>query len=163
MHAATINADEFFQGPFEVIDQATRSIVFLGEDDTRPMGERVRRFLDRYGGETFYVDGRDFAHSQVNLALGNCPSQTEPVQGDDPICVAGGGTGRQPGSSFKPFTLATAFEQARQERERPRLVQFQPQGRALRRTVQRRRTRRPGQTGHGTDRVARSGPQGAAG
>jgi fructoselysine-6-P-deglycase FrlB-like protein len=61
MHAATINADEFFQGPFEVIDKQTRSIVFLGEDDTRPMGERVRRFLDAYGGETFSVDGKDFA------------------------------------------------------------------------------------------------------
>ena len=60
MHAATINADEFFQGPFEVIDEATKSILFLGEDATRPMGERVRRFLDRYGGETCIVDGRDF-------------------------------------------------------------------------------------------------------
>ena len=68
MHAATINADEFFQGPFEVIDKATRSIVFLGEDDTRPMGERVRRFLDRYGGETFYVDGQDFALPGVEPA-----------------------------------------------------------------------------------------------
>ncbi|MDQ6796772.1 MAG: penicillin-binding transpeptidase domain-containing protein, partial [Actinomycetota bacterium] len=29
----------------------------------------------------------------------------------DPICIAGGGTGRQPGSSFKPFTLAKAFEE----------------------------------------------------
>jgi fructoselysine 6-phosphate deglycase len=61
MHATTINADEFFQGPFEVIDKDTKSIVFLGEDDTRPMGERVRRFLEQYGGQTFYVDGREFA------------------------------------------------------------------------------------------------------
>jgi penicillin-binding protein 1A len=29
---------------------------------------------------------------------------------DGPICVGGGGSGRQPGSSFKPFTLAKAFE-----------------------------------------------------
>ncbi len=58
-HAATINADEFFQGPFEVIDPDTKTIVFLGEDDSRPMGERVRRFLGTYSGETFYVDSRD--------------------------------------------------------------------------------------------------------
>ncbi|MCU1635202.1 MAG: Fructoselysine 6-phosphate deglycase, partial [Cryobacterium sp.] len=58
-HATTINSDEFFQGPFEVIDKDTKTIVFLGEDDTRPMGERVRRFLGTYGGETFYVDSRD--------------------------------------------------------------------------------------------------------
>jgi fructoselysine-6-P-deglycase FrlB-like protein len=59
MHAATINADEFFQGPFEVFDSATKSLVFLGEDATRPMGERVSRFLDQYSGETYYLDGRD--------------------------------------------------------------------------------------------------------
>jgi len=33
--------------------------VFLGEDETRPMGERVRRFLNTYGGETYYVDSAD--------------------------------------------------------------------------------------------------------
>jgi fructoselysine 6-phosphate deglycase len=60
MHAATINADEFFQGPFEIVDKDSNIIVFLGEDDTRPMCERVCRFLNRYNGQTFYVDGRDF-------------------------------------------------------------------------------------------------------
>ncbi|MET4638092.1 SIS domain-containing protein [Mycetocola sp. 2940] len=59
MHAATINADEFFQGPFEVFDAETRSIVFLGEDETRPMAERAQRFLDQYSGQTHYVDSRD--------------------------------------------------------------------------------------------------------
>ena len=42
------------------------------------------------GGRDFYAEG-----GQVNLALGQ----------------AGGGTGRQPGSSFKPFVLAEALEQ----------------------------------------------------
>ena len=41
------------------------------------------------------VGGRDFAASRVNLALG----------------ALGGGTGRQPGSAFKPFVLAEALEQ----------------------------------------------------
>ena len=59
MHAATINADEFFQGPFEVFDSETRSIAFLGEDDTRPMAERAQRFLDQYSGVTHYIDSRD--------------------------------------------------------------------------------------------------------
>jgi penicillin-binding protein 1A len=64
------------------------------------------------------VGGRDFAKSQVNLALGNCPvakapkagEELKPPPADAPICVAGGGSGRQPGSSFKPFTLAEALE-----------------------------------------------------
>ena len=40
------------------------------------------------------VGGRDWSTSQVNLALGR----------------AGGGSGRQPGSSFKPIVAATAME-----------------------------------------------------
>ena len=40
------------------------------------------------------IGGRDYSRSQVNLALG----------------TLGGGLGRQPGSSFKPFVLATALE-----------------------------------------------------
>ncbi|MCA1692816.1 MAG: penicillin-binding protein, partial [Actinobacteria bacterium] len=55
------------------------------------------------------VGGRDFASSQVNLALGSCPEG--PASRDGPVCLAGGGSGRQPGSSFKPITLAKAFEE----------------------------------------------------
>ncbi|WP_456286876.1 SIS domain-containing protein [Microbacterium sp. JZ70] len=59
MHASTINANEFFQGPFEVFDKQTRSILFLGEDETRPMAERAERFLDEYSGTTHKIDSRD--------------------------------------------------------------------------------------------------------
>ena len=55
------------------------------------------------------VAGRDFDRSEVNLALGNCEN-VEPAGGRDPVCIDGGGTGRQPGSAFKPFVLAAALE-----------------------------------------------------
>ncbi len=64
------------------------------------------------------VGGRDFARSQVNLALGGCPrvpAEDVPVDvtatcwANDEATVEGGGTGRQPGSSWKPFVLAAAF------------------------------------------------------
>ena len=64
------------------------------------------------------VGGRDFARSQVNLALGGCPRVPEesvPVDveatcwTDKQATVEGGGTGRQPGSSWKPIVLAAAF------------------------------------------------------
>jgi penicillin-binding protein 1A len=59
------------------------------------------------------IGGRDFTRSQVNLALGSCPStgSDQRAPRDTPICIGGGGSGRQPGSSFKPFTLAKAFEE----------------------------------------------------
>lgn len=56
------------------------------------------------------VAGRDFDRSQVNLALGNC-ERVEPAGVGEPMCVDGGGTGRQPGSAFKPFVLARALEE----------------------------------------------------
>jgi penicillin-binding protein 1A len=55
------------------------------------------------------IGGRDFTQSQVNLALGHCDTPPQPKDGV-PFCLDGGGSGRQPGSSFKPFTLAKALE-----------------------------------------------------
>ena len=63
------------------------------------------------------VGGRDFATSQVNLALGGCPRRPtdEKIKVEvEASCwsapsVGGGGLGRQPGSSFKPFVLAAAL------------------------------------------------------
>ena len=61
------------------------------------------------------VGGRDFATSEVNLGLGGCYEPKEemptPVRATcwDGETIEGGGTGRQPGSAFKPFVLAAAF------------------------------------------------------
>jgi penicillin-binding protein 1A len=68
------------------------------------------------GGRDFYAPG-----GQVNLAMGKCPDHPPPNYKVEvePTCwpleeegnyPEGGGSGRQPGSSFKPFVLATAFE-----------------------------------------------------
>jgi penicillin-binding protein 1A len=68
------------------------------------------------------VGGRGYGGNgpgqQVNLALGGCPPQpggvvkmAVPASCWSDGMISGGGTGRQPGSSWKPFTLATAFDQ----------------------------------------------------
>ncbi|HEX2038435.1 MAG TPA: transglycosylase domain-containing protein [Acidimicrobiales bacterium] len=51
--------------------------------------------IDDNGWVRAMVGGRDWAASKVNLAMG----------------TAGGGSGRQPGSTFKPFVLAEAVRQ----------------------------------------------------
>jgi penicillin-binding protein 1A len=72
------------------------------------------------------IGGRDFNASNVNLALGGCYKPPEKAPNGQPNVIdveatcwpldaegrypKSGGTGRQPGSSFKPFVLATAFE-----------------------------------------------------
>jgi len=66
------------------------------------------------------VGGRSFGtgtYASVNFALGGCPdkSRFDPKKIVvaatcwDGTTITGGGGGRQAGSSFKPFTLATAF------------------------------------------------------
>ena len=48
-----------------------------------------------------FISGRDFATDQVNYTLGSTSGGG----------VRGGGSGRQPGSSFKPFVLAQALSE----------------------------------------------------
>jgi len=60
------------------------------------------------------IGGRDFTQDQTNLALGGCQAESGVTVVVPATCAQqavpeGGGTGRQPGSSFKPFVLATAF------------------------------------------------------
>ena len=65
---------------------------FLNRKDD-PAGALVA--IDESGFVKAMVGGKDWGQSQVNLALGS----------------DGGGSGRQPGSTFKPFVLAEAVRQ----------------------------------------------------
>ena len=55
-HAVAVGSGEFLHGSFEVVTEGLPVIVLLGEDATRPMGERVRSFLDRYTDNAHYID-----------------------------------------------------------------------------------------------------------
>ena len=95
---------------------------------TQPPIEMALASVDpRTGFVAALVGGRDFEApgGQVNLALGKCPAPPpglEPVIDVPAACwqpeavyAEGGGTGRQPGSSWKPFVLATALDQGMPE------------------------------------------------
>ena len=56
--AAGYNSGEFFQGAFEMVDQDTAVILWLGEDASRPMGERAQRFLATYAPKHQVIDVR---------------------------------------------------------------------------------------------------------
>lgn len=59
LHASAIHSGEFFHGPFEITDKNTNFIVLANEGRTRPLDERVIRFLERYAEKYEVVDARE--------------------------------------------------------------------------------------------------------
>jgi fructoselysine 6-phosphate deglycase len=49
INSQAIHANEFFHGPFEVVDKSACFIAMLGLGETRPLEERARDFLLRFG------------------------------------------------------------------------------------------------------------------
>jgi fructoselysine-6-P-deglycase FrlB-like protein len=56
-HAVPVGSGEFLHGSFEVVTEDLPVLVLTGEDATRPMGDRVIRFLNRYTPKVHVVDG----------------------------------------------------------------------------------------------------------
>lgn len=92
----------------EVYGGGLRIYTTLDLSDQEAAANAIRSTLDRdddpdaslvalndAGGVQAMVGGFDFERSQVNLAVG----------------TLGGGSGRQPGSSYKPIALATALQE----------------------------------------------------
>ncbi|HXX39427.1 MAG TPA: SIS domain-containing protein [bacterium] len=61
IHAAAVNAAEFFHGAFEIVEEGTPLIVLLGEDVSRPIAERALRFAQRYSRKVVAIDTKDKA------------------------------------------------------------------------------------------------------
>lgn len=51
INSQAIHANEFFHGPFEVLDKTRAFILLKGLDSTRPLEERAEEFLLRFGSE----------------------------------------------------------------------------------------------------------------
>jgi fructoselysine-6-P-deglycase FrlB-like protein len=60
-HAVAFNTGEFFQGAFEMVDDHTAVLLWMGDDTSRPLAERAKRFLNTYCKKARYVDVSDVA------------------------------------------------------------------------------------------------------
>ncbi|MGH9276019.1 MAG: transglycosylase domain-containing protein, partial [Acidimicrobiales bacterium] len=100
-------ADTIFQGGLRIVttidpeaQAAARAQVAEFLDGTEPdLRTSLVAVEPPTGFVRAFVSGRDFATDSVNYALGKTSAGG----------VGGGGSGRQPGSAFKPFVLAQAL------------------------------------------------------
>ena len=56
----SIHAAEFFHGTLELVEDDTSVILFKGEDETRPLVDRVERFAEKITNELFIIDTKDY-------------------------------------------------------------------------------------------------------
>lgn len=68
-HAAHFDAAEFLHGAMEVVTDDVPVILYLGEEETRPIDERAKRFLDTYTRKAWYVDARDLTLPGIEPAM----------------------------------------------------------------------------------------------
>jgi fructoselysine 6-phosphate deglycase len=61
IHSYPIDAAEFFHGPFEVVTPETPLVLLLGEDPSRPLMERVKRFALKTTERLMIYDSKDYA------------------------------------------------------------------------------------------------------
>ncbi|MFT4413724.1 SIS domain-containing protein [Fredinandcohnia humi] len=62
----SIHAAEFFHGTLELVEEDTSVIIFKGEDETRPLAERVERFANKITKELFILDTKDYKLSGIS-------------------------------------------------------------------------------------------------
>ena len=57
----TVACQEFFHGMFEIVDANTPVTLFMGEDEQRPLAERVAAFLPKVCRNYVIIDTKDYA------------------------------------------------------------------------------------------------------
>jgi len=60
LRSRAIHAAEFFHGMLEIVDRDTNVTIFLGEDEQRPLAQRVADFLPRICANYTIVDTKDY-------------------------------------------------------------------------------------------------------
>jgi len=66
IHAKSIHAAEFFHGTLEMVVEDTSVVLFKGEDETRPLMDRVERFAEKITNQLTVIDTKDFAMEGIS-------------------------------------------------------------------------------------------------
>jgi fructoselysine-6-phosphate deglycase len=60
LHTTRVHAAEFFHGSLELVEKDTSVILFVGEDETRPLMDRVQKFVVKYSDDVSVFDTIDY-------------------------------------------------------------------------------------------------------
>ncbi|MEU4550288.1 SIS domain-containing protein [Nonomuraea dietziae] len=60
LRTTRVHSAEFFHGSLELIEKDTSVIIFQGEDETRPLTDRVEAFAKRVSDDVTVLDTRDY-------------------------------------------------------------------------------------------------------
>ncbi|MFT4214765.1 MAG: SIS domain-containing protein [Microbacterium sp.] len=60
LRTTRVQAAEFFHGSLELIEKDTTTLLFFGEDETRPLMDRVRNFAELYSDDVTTFDTADY-------------------------------------------------------------------------------------------------------
>lgn len=71
INSQAIHANEFFHGPFEVVDKNAKFVALIGLDETRRLEERGREFLYRFGAREniLALDAKDLDLAGIDDAF----------------------------------------------------------------------------------------------
>ena len=61
LRTTRVHGAEFFHGSLELIEKDTSLLLFIGEDETRPLMDRVVSFAETYSDDVTLIDTRDYA------------------------------------------------------------------------------------------------------
>ena len=64
-----VHASDFFHGTLELLEKGVSVVVFAGEDETRPLTDRVIAFTKRYTDKLTVLDTRDLATNGLSSDL----------------------------------------------------------------------------------------------
>ncbi|NRD77250.1 SIS domain-containing protein [Bacillus sp. BRMEA1] len=66
IHAKSIHAAEFFHGTLELVVEDTSVILLKGEDETRPLMDRVERFAEKVTNQLTIIDTKEFEMAGIS-------------------------------------------------------------------------------------------------